>query len=153
MDGELENSIASELMLVSRQMLQRGSQFMEKLNIGVGQVPILKLLSMNGTMTQRQLADEIRVTPATVCGTLKRMERAGLIVRSTAEEDARVSRVCLTEEGEIRCRQALEALRCSHREMLRGFSQRECRQMADFMRRMSENLSHMMKDEGRTNHD
>ena len=39
------------------------------------------MLSDHGEMAQRRLAEEIRVTPATVCGTLKRMERAGLIER------------------------------------------------------------------------
>lgn len=151
--GELENSIASELIHVSRRLLQRGSQVMEDLNIGVGQVPIMRLLSLNGTMTQRQLADEIRVTPATICGTLKRMERAGLIVRAAAAEDARVSRVSLTEEGEIRCSKAQEALRCSYREMLQGFTEAERGQMAEFIRRMGENLSRTTKDEGRTSND
>ena len=54
---------------------------MESLNVGFGQAAILKVLSDHGEMAQRRLAEEIRVTPATVCGTLKRMERAGLIDR------------------------------------------------------------------------
>ena len=74
----LENGIAFEVMHIYRRMLQRGSQAMERMNIGVGQVPILGLLSENGTMTQRQIAEKIRVTPATICGTMKRMEKAPL---------------------------------------------------------------------------
>jgi len=137
---EYEHSIAEEIMHVSRRLLQHGAQMIEDMNIGVGQVPILKLLSDNGTMTQRQIAEEIRVTPATICGTIKRMERAGLIQRASAERDGRVTCISLTDEGRLRTKQAAEIIELSHRELLHGFSEEECRQMEDFARRMGENL-------------
>lgn len=137
---EYENSIAEEIMHVSRRLLQRGAQMMEDMNIGVGQVPILKLLSDNGTMTQRQIAEEIRVTPATICGTIKRMERAGLIQRASTERDGRVTCISLTDEGRLRTKQAAKIIELSHRELLHGFSEEECRRMEDFVRRMGENL-------------
>lgn len=127
-------------MHVSRRLLQRGAQMMENINIGVGQAPILKLLSDNEVMTQRQIAEEIRVTPATICGTIKRMERAGLIQRSSNEHDGRVTCISLTDEGRSRTEQATQIIELSHRELLRGFSEAECRQMQDFLQRMGENL-------------
>lgn len=141
---EYENSIAEEIMHVSRRLLQRGAQMMESMNIGVGQVPILKLLSDNGTMTQRQIAEEIRVTPATICGTIKRMERAGLIQRASTERDGRVTCISLTDEGRQRTEQAAKIIELSHRELLRGFSEEECRQMENFVRRMGENLTRVI---------
>lgn len=136
----LENGIAGEIMHVYRRLLQRGAQTMESLNIGVGQAPILNLLKENGTMTQRQIAEEIRVTPATICGTIKRMERAGLIQRASNERDGRVTCISLTDEGCERARQALEVIQLSHKELLRGFSEEECRQLEKYVRRMGENL-------------
>lgn len=137
---EYENGIAEEIMHVSRRLFQHGAQMMENMNIGVGQVPILKLLSDNGTMTQRQIAEEIRVTPATICGTIKRMERAGLIRRASSERDARVTCISLTDEGSERARQALQVIQLSHKELLRGFSEEECRRLEEYVRRMGENL-------------
>ena len=137
---EYENGIAEEIMHISRRLLQRGAQKMENMNIGVGQVPILKLLKENGTMTQRQIAEEIRVTPATICGTIKRMERAGLIQRASAENDGRVTCISLTDEGRERAERALAMIEHSYRELLRGFSDEELRQMQNFVRRMGENL-------------
>lgn len=137
---DYENDIADEIMHVSRRLLQRGARMMESMNIGVGQAPILKLLSDNGTMTQRQIAEEIRVTPATICGTIKRMERAGLIQRASTERDGRVTCISLTDEGRERTEQALAVIELSHRELLSGFSEEECRQMQGFVRRMGENL-------------
>ena len=85
----LRDEIATEIVHISRRLMQRTARAMESLNVGFGQAAILKVLSDHGEMAQRRLAEEIRVTPATVCGTLKRMERAGLIERSAAEGDAR----------------------------------------------------------------
>lgn len=136
-----ENDIASEIMHVYRRLLQRSTRMMESMNIGVGQVPILKLLSENGTMTQRQIADEIRVTPATICGTIKRMERAGLICRSAAERDGRVTCISLTDEGRSLADRAFSAFERAHEDMLDGFSDEERLRLAEFVRRMGENLT------------
>ena len=137
----LENSIAFEVMHIYRRMLQRGSQAMDRMNIGVGQVPILKLLNENGTMTQRQIAEEIRVTPATICGTMKRMEKAGLIRRESNAKDGRVTCISLTDEGRARMTEAKDAIDQSHQEMLSGFSEAELQTLLGFVKRMGDNLT------------
>ena len=124
---EVDNGIATEIMHIYRRLLQRGTQSMERMNIGVGQVPILKLLSDNGTMTQRQIAEEIR-------------QRAGLISRTTDKLDGRVTCISLTDEGSRRTVQALEAIEQAHREMLSGFSDEERLMLHNFVMRMGENL-------------
>ena len=139
--ANFENGIAMEIMHVYRRLSQRGAQAMETLNIGVGQLPILRLLCENEIMTQRQIAEETRVTPATICGTLKRMEKSGLIRRTTAAEDGRVSCVSLTDEGMARCQQAMELIVQPYSEMLKGFSEEERLQLRDYIKRMGENLT------------
>ena len=146
-ETELDIAIADEIMHVSRRLLQRGTRVIDDMGIGVGQVPILKLLSIHGVMTQRQIADKIRVTPATICGTLKRMERAELIDRRQAAEDGRVIHVCLTEKGRRCSETAREALRLPYSEMLSGFTVSEREHLLNYFRRMGENLAHTCKDE------
>lgn len=143
----LENIIASEIMHISRRLFQRGARTMESMNIGVGQVPILELLKTNGTMTQRQIAEEIRVTPATICGTIKRMERTGLIRRTSMESDGRVTCISLTETGETLTEQARKAIEHARRNLLDGFSEEECAQLHSFIIRISENLTHTAQSE------
>lgn len=141
LDVELQAGIANGIMHVSRRLFQRSARVMENLNIGVGQVPILRLLTDNVMMTQRQIAEATHVTPATICGTLKRMERAGLIIRSSAEQDGRVSCVRLTESGAHCAKKAFAAIELPFGEMLTGFSTAECEMLRDFVRRMSDNLA------------
>lgn len=144
---KLQNQIASEIMHISRQLFQRGARTMESMNIGVGQVPILELLKANGTMTQRQIAEKIRVTPATICGTIKRMERAGLIRRASMESDGRVTCISLTETGDLLTAKAREAIEHAHQNLLSGFSEEECVQLQGFINRISNNLTHSAQSE------
>ena len=137
----LRDEIATEIVHISRRLMQRTARARESLNVGFGQAVILKVLSDHGEMAQRRLAEEIRVTPATVCGTLKRMERAGLIERSAAEGDARVSLVRLSAEGQRRFAEASSAIERTYCEMLSGFSDDECRLILGVARRMGQNLT------------
>ena len=132
--------IAVEMTRVSRQHFQQCARVLESLGIGVGQVPVLSLLMQNGAMPQRELAQEIHVTPATMSGTLKRMERDGLVTRSADPRDARVTQVRLSEKGRQLCNQALEYFCGSSSVLIKGFSKEETETLYGFICRMCRNL-------------
>ena len=141
----LRDEIATEIVHISRRLMQRTARAMESLNVGFGQAAILKVLSDHGEMAQRRLAEEIRVTPATVCGTLKRMERAGLIQRTGDESDARVSIVQLTEKGESCSEEAVRLFTQTDTDMLQGFSGEELAQLKGYLERMGENVNRALE--------
>ena len=140
LDAELKSGIATEMMHVHRQLMQYGSRAMEKLNIGVGQMPILLLLDERKTMTQRQIAEEIRVTPATICGTLKRMEKNGFIIRTPDENDARISRVQLTEAGKAQCEHARRIFDETCRQMLSCLDDDSIARLSSLLTRIQDHL-------------
>ena len=107
------------------------------LHIEVGVPPVIRL---HGEMTQRQLAEHTHVTAATISGTLKRMERAGLVYRTDDEKDARVSIVRLTEDGKELGKQASELFARTDVSMLEGFSDEECDMLLGFLGRMRDNV-------------
>ena len=129
----LRDEIATEIVHISRRLMQRTARAMESLNVGFGQAAILKVLSDHGEMAQRRLAEEIRVTPATVCGTLKRMERAGLITRCKHAQDKRNIDVTLTPRGEAAALQAIRSRQQYADEMLGGLSDLRKRQLLAIM--------------------
>jgi DNA-binding MarR family transcriptional regulator len=69
------------------------------LELHVGQEMILLQLWGQEGVTQSQLAERLCLEPPTVTKMLQRMEGAGLLVRRADPEDARVSRVHLTDRG------------------------------------------------------
>jgi len=90
------DAIATGLTYVDEIAVDSG--LLEETGLGSGQVPVLMELTRGGQLSQKELAERVHVTPATMSGLLKRMERSGFIRRTTDENDARVSLVELTEE-------------------------------------------------------
>ncbi|WP_198541543.1 MarR family winged helix-turn-helix transcriptional regulator [Mycobacteroides chelonae] len=82
----------------------------------VGQEIMLMRLDTTQGQSQKALCDLLRVDHSTVAKSVSRLEKAGLVVRSKAEYDERISLVTLTQKGaELRAKvieiwSSLEAL-------------------------------------------
>ena len=130
MDG-VRQRLARRMMLVSRRRFLLADMLLEKTGIGAGQV----------------LAEHVHVTPATMSGTLKRMERDGRIMRRGDELDARVSLVRLTEAGERLCERAHELFIKSDELMFEGVSNEECEWIYATLETVLENLEKAIQGE------
>lgn len=76
-----------------------------------GQGRILAFLLREGSHTQRELAERLERTPATLSQQLDAMEAAGLVARRTCEADRRTLVVSLTPAGEQAARAAVDERR------------------------------------------
>ncbi len=119
----------------------RISTALSGLNIYRGQPEILEYLADHGDCSQRELADFLGVSPASIATSLKRMSKAGFIERTPDEADRRVNRLRLTAKGEdirkagrAECNKVDEAV-------FKGFSDEEIAAFSDMLARISENLS------------
>lgn len=119
----------------------RISTALSGLNIYRGQPEILEYLADHGDCSQRELADFLGVSPASIATSLKRMSKAGFIERTPDEADRRVNRLRLTAKGEdirkagrAECDKVDEAV-------FKGFSDEEIAAFSDMLARISENLS------------
>ena len=65
----------------------------------VGQEMVLSQLWRQDGLTPSELAERLGVEPPTVTNMLSRMQRAGLLERCRDPEDARCTRVVLTQKG------------------------------------------------------
>jgi MarR family transcriptional regulator, organic hydroperoxide resistance regulator len=64
-----------------------------------GQPPVLRALWQQEGLTQREIAQQLKIAPATVTKMLQRMEKTGFIQRRSDPDDQRVTRVYLTDAG------------------------------------------------------
>lgn len=64
-----------------------------------GQPPLLRVLSEQDGLSQKELSEKMQITPATLTVMLARMEKTGLVSRKPDEDDQRISRVYLTDRG------------------------------------------------------
>ena len=145
MHDELERTsreqVGGWVSRVYRRRFQLSEILLEQIGVGPGQVPILSQLSYHGELTQRELAEHTHVTAATISGTLKRMEKAGIIYRTDDNRDARVSIVRLTDKGKVVAEQARQQFAAADKEMLKGFTDAECDMLVDCLERMRENIA------------
>ena len=70
-----------------------------EVGLHVGQEMVLLHLWREDGLSPSELAERLGVEPPTVTNMLSRMERAGLLERCRDPEDARCTRVYLTEKG------------------------------------------------------
>lgn len=73
-----------------------------------GQLPILEYIINHKDCTQAEIAKYMNVTPSSVATSVKRMENAGLIKRTSDPSDLRYNRLKICEKG-IQC-----ANKCRH---------------------------------------
>ena len=89
---------------------------------------------------QRDLAELLHISPASVANSLKSLEKGGYIRREPGQKDARRNRVILTEKGAQAVEGCRNAFQRVSAQMLSGFSEEEFQQLAQFQRRMLNNL-------------
>ncbi len=119
----------------------RISTALSGLNIYRGQPEILEYLNDHGGCSQRELADFLGVTPASIATSLKRMSKAGFIKRTADKADRRINRMSLTEKGEATLKAGRAECDKVDRLMFSGFSDEEISVFSDMLSRIGENLS------------
>ena len=92
-------------------------------------------------MPQSQLAACMGVEPPTATKMLQRMEHAGLIERRPDPEDARISRVYLTERGRALEQPVLEVWKQLETQTVAGLSPTEQALLRRLLMQVSANLS------------
>lgn len=84
---------------VSKLHHQTISAYLSGRGVYPGQPPLLRALEERDGQSQKELAEQMGITPATLNVMIGRMEKAGLVERRADETDQRISRVFLTEQG------------------------------------------------------
>src|SRR5712692_7639854 len=89
------------LLLVQICRLQRNlvATALDEIHVHVGQEHLVYRLAIEEGVSQSQLADALCLDASTVTKMLLRLERDGIVERRPDAEDARISRVYLTDHG------------------------------------------------------
>lgn len=88
-------------------------QYFQSHGLFNGQPVMLFEIQQSPGITQKELADRMNITPASVAVSIRRMEAEGLVLRRRDARDARLQRLTLTSKGESldkACRQARDII-------------------------------------------
>lgn len=131
--------IACEKMITLRRARVRKVLMQQGLHLG--QPEMLLYVRLHPGCSQRQMADDAGVTPASIAASFKRMENAGLIRRRQDTADTRCNRVYITDKGINELEASLRAMDLLNDHMLDGIEPEDlaafCRCMAQINRNLS----------------
>jgi len=114
---------------------------MEEIGLHKGQGFVLFHLWHHDGIPQNVIAHALRVSPATVTNTLKRMERDGWIERRRDPDDQRIVRVYLTEKAKAMREEAREAFRDLEREVTSVLTKDERKTLQGLLEKLHEHLA------------
>ncbi len=111
----------------------------------LGSPLILMILQSRGKdgeiRAQRELADALHVSPATIAMSLKSLERVGYVEKRMDDADGRRKRISITAKGAQAVEKTWVVMRQVDHTMMEGFSEEERRALNSFHHRMLNNLS------------
>ncbi|WP_322994426.1 MarR family winged helix-turn-helix transcriptional regulator [Castellaniella sp.] len=114
---------------------------LKRLKTGIPQRRVLIVLRQHGIVSVSTLAMHVVIKPSTLTRILQRMREAGLIEMRTNAEDARVTDVVITPDGEAL---AVQIEQATHRIFVRGYqglTAEELEQLMETLKHMFANLS------------
>ncbi|MCD7769827.1 MAG: MarR family transcriptional regulator [Oscillospiraceae bacterium] len=112
------------------------------LDLRTGQGAVLTALGYRGACTQKELAEYRHVSAATISVMLRRMEKTGLVTRSSGE-DGKSNLIALTEHGRQVYDRLMEDMMCEPERVFAGLSQEDLQAAERIFRTVSENLAQL----------
>lgn len=96
---QLSADLADAFLHIANRQRQILHRSLGQRGINPGQAVCMKMLASRDGATQSEIADAMQLTRPTVTRMLQRMERGGLVQRLPDEDDQRVTRVYVTDDG------------------------------------------------------
>lgn len=132
--------LAWKIAMIYRLHMQNILGVAESFGLYPGQSRILMTIAeMNGS-TQKEIANRLDISPASMAVSIKRMQKAGLVEKVADKNDLRNNRVFITEKGQrIETNSMSELIRFDN-DLLKGFTAEDIRQLDSYLTRIQTNL-------------
>jgi len=125
------------LMKLHRKTLEHS---LESTGVFQGQHRLLMNISDNPNRSQKELADRMEISTATVAISLKKLEKGGYVTRDTDINDTRFNQVVVTEKGRNVVEKSKQIFRDLDEKMFEGFSREEIERLMEYISRLTENV-------------
>ncbi|HQF30209.1 MAG TPA: MarR family transcriptional regulator [Hyphomicrobiales bacterium] len=118
----------------------RAASELSALDVHPGQDALLKVLSEIDGQTMGAIAEALNVRPPTVTKMISRLGAQGFVRRESADRDARLARVYLTEEGRARAEGIADAWKRLERIALVGMTDKDRKKLRKLLKQVETNL-------------
>lgn len=119
----------------------------ESFNLHRGQSPLLNKLAESGGINQKELANRMNISPATLTRMVQNMEKNDLVIRHTDSNDQRKTIIRLTDKG-IRVRSQIQKkMAVIDNKIFKKFTQDEKDILKDMLLRIQAQLKQEIANE------
>ena len=129
-----------ELISISAIHRYRITKSASSVGLYFGQPMILDYVLQHDACTQKELAQAMHISEASIAVTIKRIEKAGLIVRSPDESDSRKNHLSVTEKGKEAFMEHRKICDATDEAMFRDFTPEERETLHNLLVRLHNNL-------------
>ncbi len=139
-EESLESSILHRMGFLERMQRKVFGAIFSAYGLHPSQGVALKTILRRPGMSQRELADRLRIQRATITVILQKLERGDFIRRMPDPFDQRVIRIYPTPKGEAACRMADETCSSFFGRCFDGISPEQKQELMQLLGRMEENM-------------
>ena len=141
---QMQMNLIGKMILITKEHRTAINRYVEKNDLQKSQHRLLLVLSHlieeSSNVSQRDLAESLNVTPAAVAVTLKKLEKNGIVSKTTSETDNRYNELSITEKGRQIVKDSKKAFRSTDMQIFKDFTTEEMEQLLSFLGRMEANL-------------
>jgi DNA-binding MarR family transcriptional regulator len=132
-----------KLILLFFDITKQSSQFAlqhsdNNSNYFLGQYRCMQILYVNGAMTQKELAEQLRIRATSLSELLMKLKKKGLIKRTVTEKDKRTFLVTLTDAGRSKAQEQNQGRNKLYAEILYPLSELEKEQFRLILNKIKE---------------
>ncbi len=140
--GRIENVILFQIDQTNKVVKSYSQRELDSLGIDitVEQWVLLKIVSENTDLTQRELANKSRRDPASITRTLDILSKKGFISREKIPENRRSYHITLTKTGTDFISKNMKVIKKQRQQSIKGFSKEELDQLSSYLLRIQENM-------------
>ncbi len=132
--------LVCELISISAIHRYRITKSASSVGLYFGQPMILEYVLQHDACTQKELAEAMHISAASIAVTIKRIEKAGLIVRTPDETDSRKNHLSVTEKGKEAFMEFRKICDATDEAMFRDFTPEERETLHNLLIRLHHNL-------------
>jgi len=110
------------------------------LDLHFAQLPLLEYIKKHDQCSQKEIADQMQVTPASIALSTKRMQKSGLIIKAPNENNLRRNCLSITAKGRETCDKCRQLFDEMDELMFTGFNDEELIQFRHFLQRLIDNI-------------
>ncbi len=112
---------------------------------------LLMHLACHDGVTQKELASQLKVSPASVAVSLKKLESEGYISKEMDQKDNRFNKITITEKGKIMVEKSRQVVVKIDEAAFESFSEEEAQQLSALVERIYHSMEEIPDGFGQEN--